>query len=386
MSARPRVLMVIAFLHHIGGAQRQALLLAQALRQEGLSVGFLTSAVPGGSISDTVEGIPLRRVPFPHSLRLGPLKFHILIRGMVRDMLAHREEYDIIHAHQGLWPAYAATIAAERVGKPCIIKIGNTGERFDLKVLEGSPLFGRRMARHCRLQSDRIVVTSRAAQRETEAFGVPRERIVLIPNGAALPEIGTPPDVAMRQLLGILPHERLVLFVGALRPHKRPLLALESFAALPAEDRARTRLWFLGDGPLRGKLAQRIEQVGLDSRVRLWGEVADVDPFLRAADVFLSPSVAEGMSNALLEAMAHALPCIATRISGSEDLIDDGRNGLLVPADETGAMTRALHRLLGDPALRQKRGNSARRMIETGYAISTIAARYVELYETLSAR
>ena len=375
MSARPRVLMVIAFLHHMGGAQRQA------LRREGLDVSFLTSTVPG-STCNNVQGIPVRRVSFPHGLRLGPLKFHILIRGMVRDMLAHESEYDIIHAHQGLWPAYAATVAAERVGKPCIIKIGNTGERFDFRVLERSPLFGRRMSRHCRLYSDRIVVTSRAAMREAEAYGVARERLLLIPNGVALSRLQG--GIAMRRLLGIRANERLVLFIGALCPHKRPLLALESFAALPPSAGAETRLWFLGDGPLRSRLSQRIEQLGLEDRVRLWGEVADVGPFLRAADVFLLPSVAEGMSNALLEAMAHALPCIATRISGAEDLIADGTNGLLVPTDDTEAMTGALKRLLADAALRRELGGSARRTVEDGYSISAIARRYIELYETLA--
>ncbi len=383
MTTKPRILMVIAFLHEMGGAQRQALLLAKSLRDEGLNVTFLTAAPPRGVATESTGDIPVRRVPFPHGLTLGPLKFHLLIREMLRDMLTRQGEYDIIHVHQALWPAYAATLASERLAKPCIIKVGNTGERSDFAVLEKSPFFGKRMARHCRIVADKIVVTSRAAMREVEAYGVKSDRLALIPNGVLIPEIGPAPDPAVRQLLGIRSDERLVLFVSALRPHKRPLLALESFADLPSAEIKNTRMWFLGEGPLRNKLTHRIEQLGLEDRVRAIGHVADVDPYLRAADVFLLPSIAEGMSNALLEAMAHALPCIATRISGSEDLIEDKRNGLLVPPDDPVAMTAALNALLGDPGLRRALGDSARKTIESGYSISSIARRYVELYESL---
>src|SRR4029450_12313478 len=101
------------------------------------------------------------------------------------------------------------------------------------------------------------------------------------------------------------------------------------------------------------------------ARVSARVRVAAPAEMLRAADVFVLPSVAEGMSNSLLEAMATALPCLASRIGGNTDVLEEGRTGLLLPPHESEAWSSALIRVLGDPDYARRLGSAARRRIET---------------------
>src|SRR5690606_30688671 len=131
------------------------------------------------------------------------------------------------------------------------------------------------------------------------------------------------------------------------------------------------------------RLRARAASLGVAGRVHFAGSVADPAEHLRAADAFALPSVAEGMSNSLLEAMATALPCLASDIGGNADLIDHGRTGLLVPPDDRDAWTAALIRLLGDRDLARHLGDAARARIEAEFALPAVVDRYLALYRSL---
>jgi glycosyltransferase involved in cell wall biosynthesis len=113
--------------------------------------------------------------------------------------------------------------------------------------------------------------------------------------------------------------------------------------------------------------------------------VNDVPRRLEEADAFVLPSLSEGVSNALLEAMAHGLPCIATDIPGNADLIRDRETGLLVRTGDADALARAMLELAADPALRERLGRAARTLVEERFDMGVIAARYAALYRELAA-
>ncbi len=113
------------------------------------------------------------------------------------------------------------------------------------------------------------------------------------------------------------------------------------------------------------------------------GGVPDPSEHLRAADLFLLPSVAEGMSNSLLEAMATALPCLVSRIAGNTDLIDDRRNGRLVRTTRAGPWSAAILELLDDPAEARRLGVAARQRIDDEFALPVVVDRYLELYRRM---
>jgi glycosyltransferase involved in cell wall biosynthesis len=141
-----------------------------------------------------------------------------------------------------------------------------------------------------------------------------------------------------------------------------------------------------GKGPQEETLRRQAQALGLAGRVRFLGELPDIRSLLGAADVFILPSVAEGMSNALLEAMASGLACVATRIGGNVELMADGTTGELVDVGDSQQLAAAVLRLLADPARAARLGSEAQRIIRHRYLMAEIASRYVDVYQWLLQR
>jgi glycosyltransferase involved in cell wall biosynthesis len=139
----------------------------------------------------------------------------------------------------------------------------------------------------------------------------------------------------------------------------------------------------VGDGPLRDELSALARDLDVASDVRFLGYRDDVAPFLEDADAFVLPSRAEGISNALLEAMALGLPVIASAVPGNTDVVEHEANGLLVDVDDPASLGAAVLRLLDEPDLRRRLGRAARRTVAGRYSIEHVGRRYVTLYREL---
>jgi len=144
------------------------------------------------------------------------------------------------------------------------------------------------------------------------------------------------------------------------------------------------RLVLLGGGPLLEEMKVLAGQLGIGQSVLFAGHVSNVADYLRAADLFVLPSLQEGMPNTLLEAMACGLPVVATRIGGVVDIVRDGENGLLVGPGDPAGMSVAIGRLLQDPVLAQRISSSALETIKDSYRLDSIVLRYIDLLGTLS--
>jgi len=139
----------------------------------------------------------------------------------------------------------------------------------------------------------------------------------------------------------------------------------------------------VGDGPLRGEIEERIRRDAMGTYVHLLGARRDVPALLGLMDVYLFTSRSEGLSNALMEAAAAGLPAVATRVGGNIDVVHDGATGLLAPAQDRDAMTRAVLRLLGDAELRSRYGRAARRLAEREFDAARNVARIEAIYHRL---
>ena len=135
----------------------------------------------------------------------------------------------------------------------------------------------------------------------------------------------------------------------------------------------------LGDGGERGLLGAEVARTGLGDRVAMRGAVAAdaVAERLRAADVYLHPSLGEARSTALLQAWATGLPVIAARVTGIDDLVREGEDGLLVPPSDPDAMADAIQRLVTDPALAAALGDAGRRRVEADFSIAATVRGYL---------
>ena len=181
----------------------------------------------------------------------------------------------------------------------------------------------------------------------------------------------------------------LVGTVGRMQAVKNQLLLARAFVRLLREQPslAQTlRLVVVGDGPERAAVAALLAESGVAHLCWLPGERSDVPALMRSLDVFVLPSLAEGISNTILEAMACGLPVVATRVGGNAELVDDGRSGLVVPSEDEAALAGALGHLAADPALAARMGREARADAVRRFSLDAMVAAYQGLYEGMLAR
>jgi sugar transferase (PEP-CTERM/EpsH1 system associated) len=177
----------------------------------------------------------------------------------------------------------------------------------------------------------------------------------------------------------------LIGSVGRLEPVKDQLTLVRAFSELCRlrPDDSRLRLVLIGDGSLRGRLEELVAQERIQERVWLAGTREDVPRLLAGLDVFVLPSLAEGISNTILEAMACGLPVVATRVGGNEELVREAETGFLVPRADPQAMAAALLKYVDNEAMRAAHGATARSRAEDTFSIARMASRYLEVYDEL---
>ena len=164
-------------------------------------------------------------------------------------------------------------------------------------------------------------------------------------------------------------------------------LARAFVAALRREPglRSRLRLVMVGEGPLRASARAILEDGGVADLAWLPGERDDVPRILRGLDCFVLPSLAEGISNTILEAMASRLPVIATAVGGNVELVQAGATGTLVPAADADAMAAAILDSAADPETSRGQGQAGRRRVEAEFSMGAMTAAYQGLYDRLLA-
>lgn len=167
----------------------------------------------------------------------------------------------------------------------------------------------------------------------------------------------------------------------------QPLLAQAFVQALTArpELRQTLRLVLVGGGPLRDECQVILAAAGVQDLAWLPGERNDIPQIMRGLDLFVLPSLAEGISNTVLEAMASGLPVVATDVGGNADLVADGRSGQIVPPGDVGALARALADWATQPAQRRAAGAAGRELVESRFSLQAMVGSYRALYDRLLA-
>lgn len=248
------------------------------------------------------------------------------------------------------------------------------------------PGWRNRTARFLARRQTRVVSLSTATCRNLEAAGFAPDRIRFIPNGVDTERFrpAAAGDTPWRRSPDWPGSRPIVITVGRIVPEKAfdsLLLAWRSVAgAVPG-----AHLVIVGDGPLRSDCEMRVRELGLVNSVSMLGSRSDVPELLRNSDVYVSSSRSEGMSNALLEAMASGLPLVATQVGGAEDTVQDGVNGILVGAGDGAALAEALQEVLVDAEKRRAMGEASRRLALHEFKVEGIVDRYLDLFRQLDA-
>jgi glycosyltransferase involved in cell wall biosynthesis len=185
--------------------------------------------------------------------------------------------------------------------------------------------------------------------------------------------------------LGLDPQARLLTTVGTLKTQKGHHHLIEA-APRVARRHPTAHFVFVGDGELRAELEAQARDRGVSDKIHFLGNRRDVVELLAATDVFVLPSLWEGLAMALLEAMAAAKPIVATAVSGTSQVMIHDETGLLVPPADAVALAQAIDEMLSDPDRAQSMGQAARRHVEANWSVEKQAAEYRALYRHLLQR
>jgi glycosyltransferase involved in cell wall biosynthesis len=374
----------IVFYPSVGGAQTAILRLCRKLRTRGVDALVVTRHHHNLPVYEEVSGVPTYRVGRGDTGKAAAaISF---VAGALRVLQLQRGRYDVLHCHQMLSPMTIGLVARASLHKPLVINPHRSGSIGDIGILtERRPFTGRLRIAAARRWGDAFVSISDAIHAELRDSGIAEERIWDIPNGVDTDHFrpaGDQERTAIRRELQ-LAGAPLAIFAGRLVTEKGIDKLIDAWPRV-LRSLPDAQLLLVGEGAERPALEIRVRQLSLAHRVRFIASQADVAPYLRAADAFVLPSYAEGMPIALLEAMACGLPCIATAVGGSTQLIDDGVTGRLVPPGDTSALAGSLIEALSGGVA--ERGRQARERIVATYSLDIVTDRHIELYEGLGSR
>ncbi len=367
--------LTVAMLSHgyyprIGGAERQLAALTPTLMARGVDVRVFTRRDPGLPSREKIRGVPVRRLPVPGPKPLASLVFTL---GALAEL--RRLRPDIVHAHELFSPGTTALFAKTLLGMPIVVTAHRSGAIGDVKRLKRK-LLGTRRLDWFRRHVDAFVVISKDIEKELLDVDIEPQRLSCIPNGVDTDHFSpaSPEEKrSLRQKLD-LPAAPVALFSGRLVPEKGIADLLKIWPQVRAVH-SRATLLLLGAGSEEHSLRRAAGE-----GVRFLGGVEEVVPFLRAADVFVLPSVAEGLSVATLEALAVGLAAVVTDVGGASDIVIHGQTGWLVPPAEPDALRNGLLQLFGDEHLRAELGQRGREHVLSGFGLVTISEHLHHLY------
>ena len=257
----------------------------------------------------------------------------------------------------------------------------------DVFDLDGSNRKYNLLRKAARLVVQRYIAVSQDLQQWLIAtVGVPAARVRQIYNGVDQQRFHPPGGERPRLApAGFLPEDAVVVgTVGRLAEVKNQLSLLRAVHRVLREHPelvSRLRLVIVGDGPLAGRIAQAVTELGLDGLVWLPGDRHDIPQLLQSMDVFVLPSLGEGISNTVLEAMASGLPVIATRVGGNPELVRDGWNGTLVPVADDAALAGAISALVLGKDDRLAMGAHALERVRSSFDWGRTVAEYLDVYD-----
>jgi glycosyltransferase involved in cell wall biosynthesis len=287
--------------------------------------------------------------------------------------LLKKEHVSVIHAHE-----FTANTYGSLIGRIMRVPVVATvhGKNYFADQLK------RRIAYRFVSRASRMVAVSEDLKRFiVDRVGVADNRISVVYNGVDVPPRPSVEKVrALRLELGVEQFEHVIGAVGSLYPVKGHTHLIQ---ALPRILQAcpRTVLLLAGRGELEGELKAEVRRLGLDAYVRFLGFRSDVPVLLSLFDLFVLPSLSEGLSMALLEAMAAGNPVVATEVGGNAELVVDGDTGYLIPPESPAALADAVIRVLSDKVRSTGMGDRGRQRVHDKFSFQAMIDAYQAHYE-----
>lgn len=367
---RLSIMQIIATLE-VGGAEGQLCELVKGLNKEKyeISVCCLTR---GGPLQEKIEelGVPVYILG-----KRNKLDFTILFR---LASLLKIKKIDLVHTWMftaNMWGRLAAILAHT----PSIIASERT-VAFEKDTCRN--VVDKILARVTAL----IIANSNGVKRSCLKRGLPSEKLKVIPNSCDLEIFGQREDSGkIKRELGIKDGSLLVGSIGVLRPEKGHRFLVHS---IPAVLNIFPEAIFIlvGDGPQREELEELSVKLGIPQKVNFLGQRRDVPDILSCLNVFVLPSLYEGLPNAVLEAMACGLPVVATDVEGTNEVVVDGETGILVSPKDPERLAEAIISLLKNKELARQMGEAGQKRVEEKFSLEKMVNSVEEVYDRLAER
>ena len=365
------------------GAAKQAISLARHLQKRGHRVEFVTVKWPGLPERDTFDGFSVHRVEMGRGTRH---KEVCLWCNLFKLVHKKRHDFDIFHSHGAYYTNSIVGPLAKFFHWKSLVKAS----------LADNDLYGIKLSLagyiHYRFlrNVDACIGISHELQTEFISAGISPEKVYYMPNGvdtARFYPVESEEKAALRKAFGLPLDRPVVLSIGVFDQRKNLGWLVENWVRQEAFN---TNAFLLVIGPQSredqdGALIASLKQMAAEKSeiLCLMDHVDEIERLYRTADVFILPSKSEGMPNVVLEAMASGLPCVATRVSGIRDLIEEGKTGFTFAVDDVQGFHHALLNIFNGNI--RNMGKRARERVEKEFSLLVIAERYERLYKKLLA-
>jgi glycosyltransferase involved in cell wall biosynthesis len=374
-----RILQVVAYYPpHLGGLERHVEGLSRRLAQAGHQVTVYTANVPRMKPAEVVDGVDVRRFRCLASPLGNPLT-----PGLLGKLLGN-DRFDVVHTHIHYHMCSNLTVLSNVFQRrPLVLtchglELGYHGWKRALELM-----FNRSVGWWTFRSVDRVIALTPTLADMVQHMGARPERTVVIPGWTEVPSNQARANAAgFRDARG-LAGKQLVLFAGRLLPAK----GLSYLIQAARQSQSGPMVAIAGDeapgyAGCRDSLVQQVKRLGLGEQVLFLGHLGreDMEAAYEAADLFVLPSLGEGLPTAVLEAMAHGKCVLATDVLGNRDVITDGVNGALVEAKNPTELAHRMDALLGDDRLRARLGAQARREVEQNYAPPVVLGKIQDAY------
>jgi glycosyltransferase involved in cell wall biosynthesis len=381
----PKVLHIITRMVK-GGAQENTLANVAGIRGPGWESALVTGPAigPEGSLEPECLAAGVRLIRSPYLVRELSAGSDFKALGHLKEVI-RGERPDLVHTHTSK-AGILGRIAARACKVPAVVHTPHGHVFHSYESGLKTRLFIA-VERWCAPKADALIALTPNERDEHLELGIGRkDQWSVIHSGVDFApfEAARGEGVAVRGELGIPDDAQVIGTVGRLVPIKGQSYLIEAFAHL-ASDFPRAHLMMVGDGELQGVLTAQVRTLGLteSGRVHFLGLRRDVPRLMTAMDVFVLPSLNEGMGRVLVEAMYMELPCVGSRVSGIPDVIEEEETGFLVPPRDTLALEGALRRLLSEPETARRMGVAGRAKAAPGFSVERMVEKIEQLYRSL---
>ncbi|HCJ66688.1 MAG TPA: hypothetical protein DHV62_05005 [Elusimicrobia bacterium] len=372
-------MLLARFYPRVGGTEQQALYLAKELVNKGHRVFVCTQRFSTKLKKFELIGeVPVHRLFSLGRGRIASLSFMFC---SIMFLVKKRNHYQIIHVHLASSPAITAVILGKLLQKKVIVKFGASREFGDIHTSE-QRFIGKLKLEILKKYADCFIAPSKEIKEEMIQFGFSVKKVFTIPNGVDIHKFFpvTPERKSTIREKLELKYPRIVTFVGRLTKQKGLDFLIRGWRKI-CTNTFEIHLLLIGDGEERNNIENLIAQLKIQNMVHLLGNRHNIVDLLQASDIFILPSLAEGLSNALLEAMSCSLPVIATNIGGTAEIIENRTNGVLIELNSINQLYEGIIALTTNPELSSTLGRNARNTVKENYSIEKITQSYISLYE-----